>query len=115
MAAPREPGSAPIERRQQILAATHRVTLARGLHDLRVADVAAELGVSTGLIHYHFATRDELLGEMLRETRRPGDRRGDAGRLERSTTRPSSSTRRSRPTSPRPPRPVLGAVDRRVG
>jgi AcrR family transcriptional regulator len=55
-------------RRAQILAATHRVTLRRGLHDLRVADVAAELGVSTGLIHYHFATRDELLGEMLRAT-----------------------------------------------
>ena len=56
------------QRRQQILDATHRVTLERGLHDLRIADVAAELGVSTGLIHYHFATRDELIEAMLRET-----------------------------------------------
>jgi AcrR family transcriptional regulator len=56
------------ERRQQILEATHRVTLERGLHDVRVADVANELNVSTGLIHYHFATRDELLEAMLRET-----------------------------------------------
>ena len=61
------------ERRQQILAATHRVTLERGLHDVRVADVAAELDVSTGLIHYHFATKDELIEAMLREI---GDRRG---------------------------------------
>jgi AcrR family transcriptional regulator len=56
------------ERRQQILEATHRVTLERGLHDVRIADVANELNVSTGLIHYHFDTRDELIEAMLRET-----------------------------------------------
>ena len=56
------------ERRQQILAATHRVTIERGLHDVRIADVAAELGISTGLIHYHFATKDELIEAMLRES-----------------------------------------------
>jgi AcrR family transcriptional regulator len=56
------------QRRQQILDATHRVTLERGLRDVRIADVANELGVSTGLIHYHFDTRDELLEAMLRET-----------------------------------------------
>ncbi len=56
------------QRRQQILDATHRVTLQRGLHDVRIADVAAELDVSTGLIHYHFDTRDELLEAMLRES-----------------------------------------------
>ena len=68
MAAPSRTRIGADRRRAQILAATHRVTLERGLHDLRVADVAAALGVSTGLIHYHFATREELLGEMLRET-----------------------------------------------
>ena len=56
------------ERRQQILDATRRVTLQRGLHDVRIADVAAELRVSTGLIHYHFDTKDELLGAMLQHT-----------------------------------------------
>jgi AcrR family transcriptional regulator len=56
------------QRRQQILDATRRVTLQRGLHDVRIADVAAELDVSTGLIHYHFDTRDELLEAMLRES-----------------------------------------------
>ena len=57
-----------VERRAQIIVATRKVALARGLHDLRVADVAAELDVSTGLIHYHFATKHELLEAMLRDT-----------------------------------------------
>ena len=57
-----------VERRAQIITATRKVALARGLHDLRVADVAAELDVSTGLIHYHFATKHELLEAMLRDT-----------------------------------------------
>ena len=56
------------DRRQQILAATHRVTIERGLHDLRIADVATELDISTGLVHYHFATKDELIEAMLRES-----------------------------------------------
>lgn len=56
------------ERRQQILDATRRVTLERGLHDVRIVDVADELRVSTGLIHYHFDTKDELLGAMLQHT-----------------------------------------------
>ncbi len=58
----------PEVRRQQIIEAAHRVTLARGLHDLRMSDVGDELHVSSGLIHYHFATRDELIEAMLRDT-----------------------------------------------
>jgi AcrR family transcriptional regulator len=54
------------ERRAQILDATREVALVRGLAHLRVADVAAELGISSGLIHYHFSSKDELLVEMLR-------------------------------------------------
>jgi AcrR family transcriptional regulator len=65
VAAPARTRIAADERRHQILAATHRVVLQRGLHDLRVADVADELAVSTGLIHYHFATKDELIEAML--------------------------------------------------
>jgi AcrR family transcriptional regulator len=37
----------------------------RGFAATRVADVANKLGVSTGLIHYHFDTKDELLAEAL--------------------------------------------------
>lgn len=54
-------------RRAQILEATHRVTLRRGLHDLRMSDVADELGISSGLIHYHFATKDDVIEAMLRD------------------------------------------------
>jgi AcrR family transcriptional regulator len=58
---------APAVRRQQILEAAHAVTLAKGLHDLRVSDVADELDVSHGLIHYHYPTKDELIEAMLDE------------------------------------------------
>ena len=68
MARPAHTRISAVERRAQIIAATRKVALARGLHDLRVADVAAELDVSTGLIHYHFATKHELLEAMLRDT-----------------------------------------------
>jgi AcrR family transcriptional regulator len=54
------------ERRAQILEATQEVALARGLAHLRVADVATHLGISSGLVHYHFSSKDELLVEMLR-------------------------------------------------
>jgi AcrR family transcriptional regulator len=67
VSAPTRTRIAPDLRRQQIMEATHRVTLARGLHDLRVSDVADELTVSSGLIHYHFATKDELIEAMLGE------------------------------------------------
>ncbi len=67
MAAPSRTRIAVDERRRQILDATHAVTLAKGLHELRIADVADELDVSSGLIHYHFATKDELIEAMLVE------------------------------------------------
>jgi AcrR family transcriptional regulator len=67
VSAPTRTRIAPDLRRRQILEATHRVTLARGLHDMRVGDVAVELEVSSGLIHYHFATKDDLIEAMLGE------------------------------------------------
>ena len=77
------------ERRQQIIEATHSVTLARGLQELRVSDVADELSVSTGLIHYHFATKDELIEAMLREmaAREVADARRSLERLARPEDR----------------------------
>jgi AcrR family transcriptional regulator len=54
------------ERRAQILDATREVALQRGLANLRVNDVAQHLGISSGLVHYHFSSKDELLVEMLR-------------------------------------------------
>jgi AcrR family transcriptional regulator len=54
------------ERRAQIIEATREVALVRGLAHLRVADVATHLDISSGLVHYHFSSKDELLVEMLR-------------------------------------------------
>lgn len=71
------------ERRAQILEATQEVALERGLAHLRVADVAAHLGISSGLVHYHFSSKDELLVEMLRQMAAT-----DVGRL-RETMAPS--------------------------
>lgn len=55
-------------RRAQILDAARRVVLERGMANTRVADIAEAVNVSGGLIHYHFATKDELMAEMLRAT-----------------------------------------------
>ena len=36
-----------------------------GIHDVRIARIAMEAGVSPSLLHYHFASRDALLAEAL--------------------------------------------------
>ena len=55
-------------RRAELLDAARRVVLERGMASARVADVAKATNVSGGLVHYHFATKDELMAEMLRTT-----------------------------------------------
>jgi AcrR family transcriptional regulator len=44
------------------------VVLERGLANTRIADIAKSINVSGGLIHYHFATKEELITAMLRAT-----------------------------------------------
>jgi AcrR family transcriptional regulator len=36
-----------------------------GIDDVRIARIAMDAGVSTALVHYHFATREALLAEAL--------------------------------------------------
>lgn len=48
-------------RRDEILRATCEEVARRGFAHTRAADVAASLGVSTGLIFYHFESKDALL------------------------------------------------------
>jgi AcrR family transcriptional regulator len=48
-------------RRDEILRATCDEVAKRGFAHTRAADVAANLGVSTGLIFYHFESKDMLL------------------------------------------------------
>lgn len=52
-------------RREEILVATIAEIEKTGMTALRVSDIADGLGVSSGLVFYHFATRDALLVEAL--------------------------------------------------
>lgn len=52
-------------RRTAILDATITQLVARGVGSFRVQDVAEALAISTGLVHYHFATKEALIAEAL--------------------------------------------------
>jgi AcrR family transcriptional regulator len=69
------------ERLERILEAACRAILDRGFPATRIADVAEAAGVSTGTVHYYFATKDEVLvaalkwasGRLFARIERPGD------------------------------------------
>lgn len=50
-----------IQRREQILMATCAVIARKGFRAVRVADVAKEAGVSSGIVHYYFANKHDLV------------------------------------------------------
>ncbi len=51
--------------RERILDAACDVIAEHGIEDVRIARIAPVAGVSPPLVHYHFATREALLGEAL--------------------------------------------------
>jgi AcrR family transcriptional regulator len=51
--------------RTRILDAAVKLIAREGIHDVRIARIAMEAGVSASLLHYHFASRDALLAEAL--------------------------------------------------
>jgi AcrR family transcriptional regulator len=51
--------------RERILAAAVERIASDGIDDVRIARIAMDAGVSTALVHYHFETREALLGEAL--------------------------------------------------
>jgi len=51
--------------RSRMLDAAVRLIAREGVDDVRIARIAVEAGVSAGLVHYHFASRDALLAEAL--------------------------------------------------
>lgn len=69
-------------RREEILAATVELIEANGLAQTRVKDVAQALGISPGLVFYHFDTKDGLLADAFRHAVRQ-----DLARLERALQR----------------------------
>lgn len=73
-----------LDRREHLMAAAARVLVRDGSAGMRVRDVALEAGVSTGIVHYYFSSKDEMLVNALRwaigkpaerfaELRRDGD------------------------------------------
>ena len=77
------------ERRTEILETTCQVVVERGFGATRVADVASKLGISTGLIHYHFESKDQLLAEAFRYAAE-----SDLKRLRAEVERPGSAIAR---------------------
>jgi AcrR family transcriptional regulator len=60
----------PADRRESIVAATLTVMDRRGVAAVTVRDVAAELGVSSGLIHHYYSSMDELVAEAFERVAR---------------------------------------------
>jgi AcrR family transcriptional regulator len=65
----------PDVRRTEILDAAREVMLERGLGATRVTDVADRAGVSHGLVHYYFPTKDDLVAATMHHVADTGVRR----------------------------------------
>lgn len=78
-------------RRVEILSATVDQAVRLGMERLRVQDVAASLGISSGLVFYHFDTKDKLLAAALEHA---VDR--DLARLDRAVAQGSDPLDRLR-------------------
>ena len=65
-AQPTQREQAAEEARTRILAAAADCIVREGLAQVRMASIARTAGVSAGLLHYHFHTKELLFGEVLR-------------------------------------------------
>lgn len=54
-------------RRSQLTQAAYKVVGEKGYNDFTIRDIAREAGLSTGLVHYYFKNREDLLFELLKE------------------------------------------------
>lgn len=54
------------DRKRKILEATWRLIAERGYHVVRVSDIAAVCGTSTGTVHYYFPGKQDVLVEALK-------------------------------------------------
>ncbi|WP_328420859.1 TetR/AcrR family transcriptional regulator [Streptomyces sp. NBC_00443] len=79
------------ERREELLQAAVEQIEARGVAAVRIADVAAALGVSNALVLYHFATKEKLVAAAFTHAAQ-----GDLARLRRVLGRRTTALRRLR-------------------
>ena len=63
---PSQREQAAAEARTRILAAAADCIVRDGLAQVRMASIARTAGVSAGLLHYHFDTKEQLFGEVLK-------------------------------------------------
>lgn len=54
-------------RRSQLTKAAYKVVGQKGYYDFTIKDIAREAGLSTGLIHYYFKNKEDLLLTLLKE------------------------------------------------
>ncbi|MFD9907251.1 TetR/AcrR family transcriptional regulator [Streptomyces sp. NPDC059063] len=80
-----------VERRVELLSATVEQIEARGVAAVRIADVAAALGVSNALVLYHFSTKDELVAAAFAHAAE-----GDLARLNKLLDRRTTTVRKLR-------------------
>ncbi len=57
-------------RREQLREAAYRVVCEKGYHSFTIRDIAREANLSTGLIHYYFKNKEDLLLSLLTEMNR---------------------------------------------
>ena len=55
------------ERRQEILLAALKLFSVNGFEATKIGDVAAEAGVSHGLIYHYFTSKEEILSELVQQ------------------------------------------------
>ncbi|MFD9394436.1 TetR/AcrR family transcriptional regulator [Streptomyces sp. NPDC060000] len=79
------------ERREELLRAAIEQIEARGVAAVRIADVAAALGVSNALVLYHFSTKEKLVADAFAYAAE-----GDLARLRKLTGRRATALRRLR-------------------
>ncbi|MFC8088907.1 TetR/AcrR family transcriptional regulator [Streptomyces sp. NPDC057301] len=79
------------ERREELLRAAVEQIEARGIAAVRIADVAAALGVSNALVLYHFATKEKLVAAAFTHAAQD-----DLARLRRVLGRRTTALRRLR-------------------
>ena len=58
--------SVEAERREDVLNATWELITEVGYRRVRIADIAARTGTSTGIIHYYFETKEDVLDAAFR-------------------------------------------------
>ncbi len=53
------------ERRNAILMTALKLFVERGFHDTKIADIAEAVPMSTGLLFHYFASKEDLLIELV--------------------------------------------------